>query len=504
MAVVGSGMRFLLTFSCLAFGASLTACRSTTGVSTVCAPQERIACACTTGTTGVQTCNAEGTAFGVCDCGNGTSSSGGGSGSSVMGSSSVGSSSSSSSSSSGGNALEMQIAQVCQALAQAQCGGGCGQAEGCEAGVMYLCRDFYGPLTRRKVEQGFLTWNAANVPGCVANPGTQVCGRSFELSAACQGIMFPARTLGQTCYDAISELNPDTCAQGFCPGGHGMTGPCPSTCVAFRLAGETCAEGQRCTPGAQCSNGMCTVPGQLGGTCTAGCAEGLFCTSLSDGGTRCEPLLTNGSACPYGPACLSQLCENNLCVATTTVGGQCTENAHCPVGASCRFMPDGTGVMRVCSAGVGAGAPCVGDESCTTGMVCLNYTPPNPGTCTVVTPGNVGQPCFNGSVCATGLYCNNAQTCASRAGLGGACSPDSSNPLFGACSAGLYCSSANTCAAAVAPGGTCTEHAACQGRHYCGPANTCIPRKAWGQPCSALEECFSDWCEGTCVGFCTP
>jgi hypothetical protein len=406
------------------------------------------------------------------------------------------------------NQLMSQIAQACAALVTAECQqrAACGPVnlDACLRGVD-RCSTFFGEMTRRKVEQGYLVWDPSQLAACVASPGTHSCVTgSFTWSPACRDLVRPNRTLGQACFPEEEHLNPSTCVTGWCPEGHGETGPCPAACKAFRAQGERCGDAEPCDTGLQCSKGTCVPPARVGEACgETACGSGLWCAPQRAGGSACAVQAGAGTACDFDPSCQSGLCLNGMCAVDSALGQRCNDSDQCGKGNVCTVVPvNDTGTLQLrCSARLPLGSPCDRDDVCALGAICEG------NRCVTSAPAAAGQPCFR-STCQAGSFCGRTtNTCLAKSSAGGTCSNDRNDERFDACAAGLSCSATNTCQPVAAPGAACSEAVRCPETYYCGPQNTCAPKQAWGSSCAKDPECYSGSCSATsntCAGYCTP
>jgi hypothetical protein len=408
----------------------------------------------------------------------------------------------------GTHELMSQIAEACTALVHAECQqrATCGPVNqsACLRGVG-RCSTFFGEMTRRKVEQGYLVWDDSRLAECVASPGTHSCVTGvFTWSPACQDLVRPNRTLGEACFPEEPHLNPSTCRTGWCPETNGETGPCPATCKAFRAEGEPCGDAERCDSGLQCSRGLCVAPAGAGEECgDIACRSGLWCAPRRDGVAACSVQAGAGAACAVDPECQSGLCLNGRCAVNSALGQRCNNTPQCGVGNVCTALPvDDIGTLQLqCFARLPLGSHCDRDDMCALGAVCEG------GSCVTSTPASAGQACFR-STCQAGLFCGRAtDTCLAEGSVGGTCSNDPHDERFDACAAGLACSATNTCEPPVAVGAACSDAVRCAETYYCGRQGTCLPKEAWGSECSTSPECYSGTCSATshtCVGYCTP
>jgi hypothetical protein len=93
-------------------------------------------------------------------------------------------------------------------------------------------------------------------------------------------------------------------------------------------------------------------------------------------------------------------------------GSVCTDGRQCTTG-SCSFSGD---VCGKCGNLVQAGAPCLGNFQCASGLVC------GPGINLCVSLARMGEPCGTRAFCGYGLYCS-AGTCAPELAGGATCDP---------------------------------------------------------------------------------
>jgi hypothetical protein len=250
---------------------------------------------------------------------------------------------------------------------------------------------------------------------------------------------------------------------------------------------------------------------------TLGCD--IFSARISD---ACEATfigtLAPGSACTLDEECEgASYCDHaggacpGSCQARGAAGASCIDDGGCVTGLRC--------AAGTCRAPAGDGAGCDGPTGlgCRAGLICLGADESRAGTCNTIEEalsGALGGACnpSTGPLCSDGLSCAldeivaGAPTfvCVERAALGGACRigiPD-------ACQGESVCAEVDpdmadfdgTCEAAPVAGEPCggiSERCATGTRCVAG---TCEPSGANGAACSAPVQCASSRCEG---GVCT-
>lgn len=227
---------------------------------------------------------------------------------------------------------------------------------------------------------------------------------------------------------------------------------------ALLFAG-TRAEGEPCVNGA-----------------IAVCKEGLACM----GPDRCGTCATATPPCIEGGCGAGKFCDGGDCLPIAHLGedchiGQGWENG-CSEGSACQW--DDAASTFVCKESLAVGAACGGSldrYTCEQGAYCDLDN----GQCSAPARKK-GEECFAASYCEPGLYCTQANICADRIPMGGACVNFEYE-----CAAGLDC--------VAAPG------ADCQNGYFDCPSGTdcCV--------ISGKAQCVAN--DGECempVGICGP
>jgi hypothetical protein len=345
---------------------------------------------------------------------------------------------------------------------------------------------------------------AALAAACTTYPGF-----GGPLPASCGSAIVSTAALGAPCQLSTGGL-------AFCAGG---TGVCADVCTALPAPGEPCLGDSPgfCGPGLVCDGGNCTAPRASGATCTSAsaCADGLVCDTR--GSHICVAPLAAGSACAENGQCATGLaCDpgSGTCTALAGEGDACGDvDGACGAGRACEQAPE----TRTCGTPDAAGAMCMSDDTCATGLDCDSGThectaPPgegaacpdhhcaagltcDDGTTTCVALPGVGEACANGDrFCAEGLGCRDSdRTCQASAAEGEACL---TNPPDYLCGPGLGCSFTDHGSICVAQGGVgtpCTDSAReCTADTYCdGATQTCAARLDDGAACRQGNECLA-------------
>jgi hypothetical protein len=340
-----------------------------------------------------------------------------------------------------------------------------------------------------------LTPNSCQVNSCGKKPDGANCSAADEcINGHCeQGICCGTACVGPCRSCALSD------SRGTCtnvPTGAldpaEMCGPdAASTCGRNgRCEGGAC---QRYAPGTACKDPTCAA-GTTTFTGVSGCDGAGTC--VTPGTTSCFPFL----------------CGAGACKGTCSGDADCASPAVC-INGSCGLKPNGAVcvggqecVSQICEQGVCCATSC--------GGTCKSCALPNArGTCTNVASGDIdphGQ-CTNllPASCMTDGFCDGAGACrlydASTTCAAPSC-PASQSTL----TSGRTCDGRGTCQAPssipCAPyicNGTTACKAACAGDNDCLPGNICDlatnrcgNKKRLGQACSSTNDCLTG---NTCV-----
>ena len=261
----------------------------------VCIPGASVACACTDGRMGSQSCNMSGTGLDPCVCGGGGRCMGRACGPDG----------------SGGSCGTCPTGQMCNALGTCDtvrcsgrvcgpdgAGGSCGM---CPSGM--ACTDMLG---------------ICHVIICVPNCAGRVCGSDTMCGRSC-GDCPP----GQPC-------NPD----GRCV--------VPPACIPI---GDTCVEGSTCCTASSGPGACVTMPG-LGTVCSAPCTTGAGCMS-----TCCVGSTMSGNRCAIRQWCPVAACTVGAFSTCRSADDACCNDiiggANRPT--SCTTIGSGTTAHAICS-----------------------------------------------------------------------------------------------------------------------------------------------------------
>ncbi len=245
---------------------------------------------------------------------------------------------------------------------------------------------------------------------------------------------------------------------------------------------------------------------------------GIFSARVAD---VCEEAfvgtLPPGAACTLDEECEgASYCDHGggacpgSCQARGAAGAACIDDGGCTTGLRC--------AAGTCRAPAGDGAGCDGPTGlgCNAGLICLGADETRAGTCLSVEEafsGALGAACdpSTGPLCADGLSCALDQVvagaptfvCVERAAIGAACRIAIPDACANAVCDGLAPDTGDfdgTCVAVPAAGEACgglMERCATGTRCLDG---TCEPSGALGAACSSPAGCASGRCEGgVCV-----
>lgn len=392
--------------------------------------------------------------------------------------------------------------------------------------------------------------------------GCNPCSRLFAASGAGGGTGTPRAAVDEAC-----ASDPD-CAEGlYCLSSSTTAdgGETCRVCKPLRALGGNCGDPPYvpCAKGLWCDDGFCAALSGAGAACTSGgtCLSG-FChptTNLCDSGGRPGDACTATADCrqgycdtvagrcadtkPNGAACAApEQCQTSVCDPGT---GRCgkPDGATCNSSYECQHTCDTS--ARTCGPGLADGASCTSSDRCESklchGNLRVCVTPcPDTGDCAAGTfcdsygaclPAAAnGASCDQDDECSSG-FCNSNDTCATRPGLGDACTGTldcfpKGRCVSGTCQAlakpGEACSGFDSCMApflcqdgtcqrmsltceAGAPGQKCAWLQVCDANSYCDVLNdfTCAEKKGSGTSCLRSVECGDGlYCEsGSCAPY---
>jgi hypothetical protein len=356
------------------------------GAQPICEPESEQACSCADEAPGLQTCQADGQAWGACDC---------------------------------------PCRPDCDGkeCGQDGCGDSCGEcdqppADAC-AGQAALIR--YEPLGACNAGACAYTQVSQDCPyGCLAGECLPdpcdglTCdtppGPCFEPRGSCvrepdAHCEYPARQDGSSCADELACNGQETCQAGGCQPGSPLecgdladacnTAACDETtggCVVLpRTDGTVCQDGLFCNGVETCRAGVCEAGAIL--DCShldSQCATGDCSENLRKCVARPQ---NNGSSCSDGLVCNgSETCYNGECLSANPIA--CQQPAD-----PCRLAAcdESTGGCR--EQALADDTPCSDRNDCTQGDACQS------GVCQggALTPD--GTSCEDGDGCTTGDQC---------------------------------------------------------------------------------------------------
>lgn len=216
-------------------------------------------------------------------------------------------------------------------------------------------------------------------------------------------------------YAVASGYFMGSCAQSVC--NNGLI--CDGTDFICRYGtGAVCESAFDCGPGLTCSGRCVSGPyGSLNQYCP--CNQGYKCQPNNDGTNTCKGI--SGTVCSNNRDCISNVCQNNVCMAGNPDSYPCTRDSDCNsnncnngfcqpsgmitgnLGASCAGN-----CLNVPSGELGAG--------CTGSLVCAcAYGNNAPGVC-IRSYNGIGDRCSTTNLCSSSLVCYNTS--------GMPCSPD--------------------------------------------------------------------------------
>ncbi len=235
------------------------------------------------------------------------------------------------------------------------------------------------------VDRGTVRYDGNAARACIDYAAGMSCDQLQEEPAECERVFVGTVSPGGQC---VVDLE---CLRGWCD----TEAACPGRCVAYRRAGESCTGStELCEPNTYCDDtGRCAEPQYVGEGQTCGydigwCSYGLGC---GEAGTcvRLPPLTSEGQAC--GDAT-----------------GFCNPGLACHEG-TCRRPPATVGAA--CHAET---LPCAFARN----LIC------DPSTARCVAIPGAGEPCVMGFVCGGGTFCGDDRTCRARLADGAPCTGD--------------------------------------------------------------------------------
>ncbi|MFO0590894.1 MAG: hypothetical protein U0441_25345 [Polyangiaceae bacterium] len=287
-----------------------------------------------------------------------------------------------------------------------------------------------------------VTVTAADIESCSAEVCTGGCGDAALPSCVMNGqdLLFPwgqkkgTLAAGEACFTSLQ------CQSGLCDGGVDGCGQCLNT----KQPGEDCSGPlDRCVGNnSSCLNGVCEITGTK---------EGEACNAY--GGGDCQFTLYCKTP---DPQTLDGVCTARLGAGQACSGDECAAGLYCKGGTCAAFSPDG--------------AACAPGDLCSSGY-CVN------GTCGTPELGlHEGDDCSAWPMCRTGLTCVN-----------GVCEPMSYVPEGAECTLG----GPDVCA----PDHICDNPACAPGP--CVETLHCVPAPKDGEPCGFYLQCAEGYsCEG--------
>jgi hypothetical protein len=230
------------------------------------------------------------------------------------------------------------------------------------------------------------------------------------------------------------------------------------------------------------------------------------CVAVLDGNVKLGEECVITADCEGAAFCASDSCPSN-CTALLGVGKSCSGDDQCGDGLDCSGGK--------CIAPAAAGDECGADsgKACALGLNCKGATDTVVGSCvtnSVVQVGDEGDVCEpGGELCKDGLSCvfdgGNGFVCEKAVGAGAACHLG----LPGQCPNDEYCdatevTAASTCRELPSAGEECVLNGLCKGGLVCiadGGSNTCHAIADNGSECASDAACRSNHCES---GRCEP
>lgn len=323
----------------------------------------------------------------------------------------------------------------------------------------------------RSINEGRVSVNDPAVDTCAAATSNRACNTPVEPDQT--GRCTPADE------QPADPCDPDEMFQGRQKVGQECEAPweCEAglRCVDFFITGvcaEAAVEGEHCFSDAECANDL--VCDYQSGTCVVGALTGQPCAFADPD----DPIPgTETTRCAQDLVCdpTSSTCAGGYC----TAGAPCFDvfdHTDCPEGTYCVGEAVGTSTCRPPGP---EGAPCVEDETCTSG-----FCDPVDQTCGTKLAD--GQACFDHLECASG-YCDaTTQTCAPTLSSGEIC-----DSFSDAQCAGGYCDTTGVDPVCVAHAG---EGQPCPNGSECDPEQdlTCVDGSCLVYPLPNGVACFDN------------
>jgi hypothetical protein len=328
-------------------------------------------------------------------------------------------------------AAKISLSDLCPALAAAACDrlARCNllsaplDAARCSTRERAGCDAIAAEVTTASAA-GQIVYDATQGPACKDAVSSEDCSlgldRGVLVNAACKAAFSGKGVAGAACQ------SPTYCASGFsCDA---ASASCPGHCQADLTNNTACGgAGQHCAAGLYCS------------------AKDMRCHAAVGAGAACE-LSSDGNACQTGLYCDMTDPASPKCAAVRGRHMGCNFPYECAAGLLC--------LGNACSSGA-AGDTCVTETDCARGLACGADSLCHP-------PGKSGDDC-SAVPCREELTCTSSagkMACASRPGMGDACTPAGAPCYLSRCASGQ-------CAAWVADGGNCSDPTECQPGHAC-------------------------------------
>ena len=304
---------------------------------------------------------------------------------------------------------------------------------------------------------GFCCNSTAAADNCVA------CAAMTGLCAACEPTFYSSRYTGH-CAPIGAIGDP-------CEGDEA----CPSSCRGGRCCGSAVASSSAVT--------ACDVAGHA-----SSCASGYYVRS-----GECAAAVADGAACFSSAMCMSIICQNNFCCASTVGAGctLCNSYGSCTACNTTHYLGNGTCLQK--KAG---GVSCESSNECAHGG-CMSYSCCNEGVGSDCAGCNALGGC---SACATVSenYVTAAGVCKAKEAAGVACGANS-ECAGGSCLAGACCVPAvgENCSACALATGWCSV---CTGDSlHISSSGVCEAPELAGGVCGAASDCVSGQCsDGHC------
>ncbi|MFO0755661.1 MAG: MYXO-CTERM sorting domain-containing protein [Byssovorax sp.] len=307
---------------------------------------------------------------------------------------------------------------------------------------------------------------------CQPLDGCHSAGVCNPASGQCSN---PPKPDGSACNDNNGCTQTDTCQAGVCVGGMPVICPAPDAChlpgscnAATGMCsnpnkgdGTPCDDANACTQGDTCQNGVCM--GGPGVTCPApdGCHDAPMCDPMT--GVCNNPVKADGTPCDDGNPCSqTDTCQNGICVGgnpktcaamdSCHTAGLCnpaTGDCSNPSKADGTACDDGDACTQIdsCQAGTCKGSSpvsCKAKDECHDVGVC----DPMSGLCNDPFKAE-GTPCDDKNECTEQDACAMG-TC------GGKAKPDGTPCSIGTCQAGTCTMGGTTTGSGGGGGGTTT------------------------------------------------